>query len=137
MRLELGEIFIKDVQFGAETCVKDGVLYVNKDELIKVAGDDEHIASIEVFLARPGESVRIIPVKDVIEPRVKVEGKGGVFPCRGIEPLLAAVGTEGRSIERDERCPAGLGPIYPFDRGMELGYRADIAGHEAGHLRPV
>ena len=29
---------------------------------------------------RPGESVRITPVKDVIEPRVKVEGRGGVFP---------------------------------------------------------
>lgn len=80
MRLELGNIFIKDVQFGAETQVKDGVLYVNKEELAKVAGDDEHVASIEVFLARPGESVRIIPVKDVIEPRVKVEGPGGVFP---------------------------------------------------------
>jgi len=80
LRLELGNILIKDVQFGAETQVKDGVLYVNKEELAKVAGDDEHVESIEIFLARPGESVRIIPVKDVIEPRVKVEGQGGLFP---------------------------------------------------------
>ena len=28
----------------------------------------------------PGESVRIIPVKDVVEPRWKIEGKGQVFP---------------------------------------------------------
>ena len=28
----------------------------------------------------PGDEVRIIPVKDVIEPRVKVEGNGGIFP---------------------------------------------------------
>ena len=80
MRLELGSIFIKDVQFGSKTEVKNGVLYVDKAELAKVAGDDERIASVEIFLARPGESVRIIPVKDVIEPRVKVEGPGGMFP---------------------------------------------------------
>ena len=29
-------------------------------------------------IAKPGESVRITPVKDVIEPRVKVEGKAGI-----------------------------------------------------------
>jgi glycine reductase len=80
MHLELGSIFIKDVQFGAKTEVKDGVLYVNEQELAKVAGDDERIKSVEVFLARPGESVRIIPVKDVIEPRVKVSAEGGMFP---------------------------------------------------------
>ncbi|MCL2580736.1 MAG: glycine/sarcosine/betaine reductase component B subunit [Oscillospiraceae bacterium] len=80
MRLEVGNIFIKDVQFGAATEVKSGVLYVNKDELAKIAGSDDRIKSVEVFLARPGESVRIIPVKDVVEPRVKVEGPGGVFP---------------------------------------------------------
>ena len=34
MRLELGHIFIKDIQF--VTAVKDGILYVNKDELIKL-----------------------------------------------------------------------------------------------------
>ena len=81
MRLEVGNIFIKDVQFGPKTEVKDGVLFVNKEELVKVArGDDERIETVEVYLAKPGEETRIIPVKDVIEPRVKVSGDGGVFP---------------------------------------------------------
>ncbi len=115
MRLELGEIFIKDVQFGAETCVKDGVLYVNKDELIKVAGDDEHIASIEVFLARPGESVRIIPVKDVIEPRVKVEGKGGVFP--GFISKVDMVG-EGKTNVLKGAAVVTTGKIVGFQEGI-------------------
>ena len=35
---------------------------------------------LDVDLAMPGESVRIIPVKDVVEPRWKIEGKGQVFP---------------------------------------------------------
>ena len=80
MRLELGKIFIKDVQFGPETKVEGGVLYVNKEELLKEVGGDERLRSIAFDIARPGEETRIIPVKDVIEPRVKVEGKGGIFP---------------------------------------------------------
>ncbi|MCL2368103.1 MAG: glycine/sarcosine/betaine reductase component B subunit [Oscillospiraceae bacterium] len=93
MRLEVGSIFIKDVQFGPETKVKDGVLYVNEQALKEVAGADDRIKSVEVFLARPGESVRIIPVKDVIEPRVKVSGDGGPFPgfLSGVEQVGSGV----------------------------------------------
>ncbi len=80
MHLELGQIFIKDVQFGNETTIDDGVLYVNKEELINLIKEDEHLAKVDVEIARPGESIRITPVKDVIEPRVKVEGRGGIFP---------------------------------------------------------
>ena len=35
MRLELGNIFIKDVQFGDVTKVEKGTLYVNKAELLE------------------------------------------------------------------------------------------------------
>ncbi len=115
MRLELGNIFIKDVQFGAETQVKDGVLYVNKEELAKVAGDDEHVASIEVFLARPGESVRIIPVKDVIEPRVKVEGPGGVFP--GFINKVEMVGS-GKTNVLKGAAVVTTGKIVGFQEGI-------------------
>jgi len=59
LRLEVGSILVKDVQFGAKTEVKNGVLIVNKDELAQVAGDDESIASVEVYLAKPGEEIRI------------------------------------------------------------------------------
>nr|WP_330383770.1 glycine/sarcosine/betaine reductase component B subunit [Romboutsia hominis] len=48
--------------------------------MLKEIGGYEHIKSIDIELAHPGESVRIVPVKDVIEPRVKVEGNGGIFP---------------------------------------------------------
>ena len=89
MRLEVGSIFIKDVQFAAKTEVKGGVLYIDREVLVKETGADERIAAVEVFLAKPGESVRIIPVKDVIEPRVKVEGVGGLFPgfMTGVEQV--------------------------------------------------
>lgn len=80
LRLELGNIFIKDVQFSSETKVENGTLYVNKEELLKEVAGDERLASVDVDIVHPGDEVRIIPVKDVIEPRVKVDGKGGVFP---------------------------------------------------------
>ena len=37
MRLELGIIKIKNVQFGEKTIVEDGILYVNKEELVALA----------------------------------------------------------------------------------------------------
>ncbi len=80
MRLELGIIKIRDVQFGEQTIVKNSTLYVNKNELIALALQDNRLSKADVELARPGEEVRIIPIKDVIEPRVKVNGPGDFFP---------------------------------------------------------
>ncbi|MCL2856768.1 MAG: glycine/sarcosine/betaine reductase component B subunit [Oscillospiraceae bacterium] len=115
MRLEVGNIFIKDVQFGKKTEVKSGVLYVNKDELCKVAGEDERVKSVEVFLARPGESVRIIPVKDVVEPRVKVEGPGGILP--GFMTGVEQVGS-GRTHVLKGAAVVTTGKIVGFQEGI-------------------
>ncbi len=78
MRLTLENIIVTDVQFGTKTTVENGTLYVNKEEALKVL-QDKSFAHLDLDLARPGESTRIIPVKDVIEPRVKASS-GGFFP---------------------------------------------------------
>ena len=76
MKLDLGFIEIKDIQFAKECKVENGTLYVNADEVLAfVFQDDDVKAWVKDFsfdIAKPGESVRITPVKDVIEPRVKV-----------------------------------------------------------------
>lgn len=117
MRLELGKIFIKDIQFGEKSKIEDGVLYVNKDELIEASGanEDEHIQSIDFDIARPGESVRITPVKDVIEPRVKVEGKGEIFP--GILNKVDTVG-EGKTYALKGMAVVTTGKIVGFQEGI-------------------
>jgi glycine reductase len=115
MRLELGKIFIKDVQFGAVTEVKDSVLYINKEEMLNEIGGDEHIKSIDLDIVRPGESVRIIPVKDVIEPRVKVEGNGGIFP--GVISKVDTVG-EGRTHALKNVGVVTTGKIVGFQEGI-------------------
>ncbi len=115
MRLELGKIFIKDVQFGEVTKVESGVLYVNKEELLEAVGGDEHIKSIDVDLAKPGDSIRITPVKDVVEPRVKVEGPGGIFP--GILSKVDTVG-EGRTHALKGVAVVTTGKIVGFQEGI-------------------
>lgn len=114
MRLELGNIFIKDVQFGSETKVENGVLYVNKEELLAEL-QDERLASIDVDLAKPGEATRIVPVKDAIEPRVKVEGSGSLFP--GFVGKVDTVGS-GRTHVLKGACVITTGKVVGFQEGI-------------------
>ncbi len=115
MRLELGEILINDVQFGDNTKIDNGVLYVNKEELIELIKEDEHLSFVDVELARPGESIRITPVKDVIEPRVKVEGPGGVFP--GVLSKVQTVGS-GKTHVLKGCAVITTGKIVGFQEGI-------------------
>ena len=115
MRLELGKIFIKDIQFASESKIENNVLYVNKDELRKAIWDDEAIVSVEFDIAKPGESVRITPVKDVIEPRIKVEGRGGIFP--GVLSKVDTVG-EGKTIALKGMAVVTTGKIVGFQEGI-------------------
>ncbi len=115
MRLEIGNIFIKDIQFGDSTKVENGVLYVNKQELIEELSNDEHIKSIDLDIVRPGESVRIAPVKDVIEPRVKVEGNGGIFP--GFLSKVDTVG-EGKTNVLKGAAVVTTGKVVGFQEGI-------------------
>ncbi len=115
MRLELGIIKIKDVQFGEETIIKDGTLYVDKNELIAQALQDDRLSKADVELARPGEDVRIIPVKDVIEPRVKVSGSGELFP--GVIGKMGTVGS-GRTNVLRGAAVATVGRIIGYQEGF-------------------
>jgi glycine reductase complex component B subunit alpha and beta len=123
LRLEIGKIFIKDLQFGPETKVENGVLYVNKEELLNEVSGDERIASIDFDIARPGEEVRIIPVKDVVEPRVKVEGNGGIFP--GFISKVDTVGS-GRTHVLKGAAVVTTGKIVGFQEGI-----VDMSGEGA------
>jgi glycine reductase len=79
MRLEIGTFPVRDAVFGERTRWADGVLEVDREELLALARGDG-IAYADLALARPGESARIINVTDVVEPRVKVDGGGVVYP---------------------------------------------------------
>ncbi|GAA0177517.1 glycine/sarcosine/betaine reductase component B subunit [Clostridium sediminicola] len=115
MLLELGKIKINDVQFGDITKVENGVLYVNENEIIDLVMEDEFIKSVKVELAHPGEKTRITPVKDVIEPRVKVSGQGTIFP--GVMGKVNTVG-EGRTHVLSGAAVVTCGRIVGFQEGI-------------------
>lgn len=115
MRLELGKIKIHDVKFGNETKVENGILFVNKEEVEKIVLEDDKILSVKVELARPGESIRIAPVKDVIEPRCKVNSKSGVFP--GVINKVKTVGS-GRTHALVGAAIVTCGSIVGFQEGI-------------------
>ncbi|WP_350454125.1 glycine/sarcosine/betaine reductase component B subunit [Slackia heliotrinireducens] len=115
MKLTLGKIHIQDIVFSDETKLENGVLHVNAQEYEQMVLEDEKIATVSFDIAKPGESVRITPVKDVIEPRVKVEGPGGIFP--GMIADVETVGS-GRTHALSGMALVTAGPIVGFQEGI-------------------
>jgi glycine reductase len=115
LKLELGYVFIKDIQFAEVSKVENGTLYVNKEEVKALILEDQNFKSADVELAKPGESVRIMPVKDVIEPRVKVEGPGGIFP--GMMNKVETVGS-GKTNVLKGAAVVTTGKIVGFQEGI-------------------
>ena len=94
MKLALATFPVKDVQFSGQTSYNDRVLEINKEELAALILEDKRISSADLDVAFPGEQTRIVNIRDVIEPRVKVSGPGCVFP--GILGPVETVG-DGRT----------------------------------------
>ena len=94
MRLELASFRVSALELTdrpGSAGYRDGVLVVDRVALLDQLRADPRLAEVHVDVARPGEAVRIVPVHDIIEPRVKVEGPGHVFPGVAGRPL-ATVG---------------------------------------------
>lgn len=94
MRLEIGSIAVRDLDRGRGTRLDDHTLRVDTAELRDLALEDRRFVDVEVHLVHPGDSVRIVHALDVVEPRWKVAGPGGVYP--GFVSPTTGVG-EGRT----------------------------------------
>ena len=79
MRLEIGNFYVRDIVFGAKLSFDKGILTINKDEALQYIKQDERITTAELYVAKPGDKIRMCPVKEAIEPRVRLNGKG-TFP---------------------------------------------------------
>ena len=137
MRLELHKVHIKGLDFAEKTHVKNGVLYVNKEEAEALVAEDRNFSKVSIDFARPGEKTRIIPVKDAVEPRVKI-GKGNYFPGfmapmekAGNGETLVLAGAARQDLERGAaREPVEgqhrVGAIV--DQVARLGFRQEFLG---------
>ncbi|HHU07285.1 MAG TPA: beta-aspartyl-peptidase [Clostridiaceae bacterium] len=93
--------------------ISEGTLSLYAEDLVEFLKQDERIESCEVELAKPGESTRILPVKDVIEPRAKEEGD--LFS--GIDGEFREAGT-GTTIALSGCAVVTTGSIVGFQEGI-------------------
>lgn len=116
MKLELHRLKVKSLKFGEKTGFADGVLTVNKAELLALIAEDELLGkNLDVDVAMPGEATRIMPVKDVVEPRWKLEGSGQVFP--GMLSDVETVG-EGKTLVLTGCAVLTTGKLVRFQEGI-------------------
>ncbi|PSU47702.1 beta-aspartyl-peptidase [Photobacterium frigidiphilum] len=117
MKLELGNINIRDLAFGSTSEIKENTVVIDEHALKGYLCELDHrIRSIELSIAKPGDSTRIMPVKDAIEPRVKVSGGGEIFPGRhlGEETMVG----EGRTHVLKGMAVVTTGEIVGFQEGI-------------------
>ncbi len=115
MKLTLNKFHVKDIQFAEKSSFSDGILYISKADLAEYLLKDDNISSVDFDIARPGESTRIIPIKDVIQPRYKKSGTGQIFP--GFVGDVETVGN-GETNVLEDCCVATSGKIVAFQEGI-------------------
>lgn len=80
MKLEIGNFYVKQIQFGDKTNYSKGILTINKEDALAKVREDEHITEANLYIVNPGDLVRLVPVKDAFEMRCRIEGAKGVYP---------------------------------------------------------
>jgi glycine reductase len=115
VKLELHKIAIRRLRFDETTKIEGDTLYINKDELKALLLENDALASVEFELAHPGEKTRIMPVKDAIEPRCKLAGKGEVFP--GFIGSVETVG-DGRTLVLEGMAVLTTGRLVAPQEGI-------------------
>jgi glycine reductase len=78
--LAVGDFAVERVAFAAQTQYQSGTLLIDADALVAAIAEPQIVAAIEVHLAHPGESCRIVHVLDAVEAMVKIAGRSTVYP---------------------------------------------------------
>src|SRR5437764_12672501 len=81
MRLELGSFPVERVQAGSPGGYAAGTLTIDVERLRARSVEDPRVVEVAIDLVEPEQATRIVHVRDVIEPRVKVSGEGHVYPA--------------------------------------------------------
>src|SRR5918912_4606998 len=79
LQLELLVYPVTAVRWGEATALRGATLEVARDDLARHLLEDPRLTGVELELAAPGDSCRLAPIFDVVEPRAKL-GSGVDFP---------------------------------------------------------
>ena len=80
MQLTLGNYPVNQVISGTCNRWENGTLTVNEEYLAELITEDPRVDHVTIEIASPGESARIWPVRDGIEPRIKISGGSIIYP---------------------------------------------------------
>jgi glycine reductase len=104
MALKLERCVVRGLGAGAEDRFEQGHLEVDADRLAReILARDARLVDIAVHFARPGDATRVLCCKDVIQPRLKVQGEQ---PGEGVVRLL------------ENLAIVTCGPIVGFQEGI-------------------
>jgi glycine reductase len=78
--LEVGMFPLQRLVFASQDQYQNGTLGINRAALLHAIAEPRVIADIEIHLAHPGESCRIVHVLDAVPVMTKVSGRSTVFP---------------------------------------------------------
>ncbi len=79
MKLKIGNFYVENIIFGDNLSYNKGLLTINKSNAIEFIKKDERLTEVDIFIAKPGDEIRICPVKEAIEPRIRPDGRS-IFP---------------------------------------------------------
>ncbi len=105
--------FIRTTDSAETQRIEDGTLFFHPRTLREILLKDTRISQIEIETAHPGDSIRILPVKDVIAPRAKRDGS--IFP--GTVNPITPVG-RGETVSLEGCAIVTTGPIVGFQEGI-------------------
>jgi glycine reductase complex component B subunit alpha and beta len=89
MRLDLVEFPVKEIRLGKTFRYEAGILDVDRPALVDLILHDRRIEEASLAVVHPGEKVRVTGIRDIVEPRVKVNSQAQVFPgtLSAVEPV--------------------------------------------------
>lgn len=112
MELFIKKFKVKDLVFFEESKYKDNILYINKDDLISTILEGIDGYEIELDIAKPGDSTRIVHIMDTVIPSYKISQ--ATFPGW-----------------LSETCKAGEGSMHQLD-GITVMQTAKFQGVQEG-----
>ncbi|HET7006126.1 MAG TPA: glycine/sarcosine/betaine reductase component B subunit [Candidatus Binatia bacterium] len=91
MKLTLADFPVRQIRLGNTYGYQDGLLEVDCEDLVRLVSQDARIGSARIDVVSPGDPVRVTGIRDVVEPRVKIDNEAQVFPGV-IGPVLTVGG---------------------------------------------
>ena len=76
MKLEVGHIFINDIQFASESKIENGVLYVDEEAVKAIVLEDEKIKSVKFDIANQVKAFVSHRLKMLLNHVLKLKEEG-------------------------------------------------------------